>query len=98
MNIYVSNLSFHTSEEDLKSLFSNFGVVTSVKIILDRLTQRSRGFGFVEMASSDEGNTAIGKLHGKEIEGRSLSVSVAREREERSTRKNFNNNDYSRNY
>jgi RNA recognition motif-containing protein len=91
MNIYVSNLSFHTNEEDLKALFSQFGVVTSVKIILDKITQRSRGFGFVEMTSGDDGHAAINGLNGRDIEGRSLSVSVAREREERS-------NNYSRRY
>ncbi len=85
MNIYVSNLSFHTNEEDLKTLFSQFGVVTSVKIILDKITQRSRGFGFVEMTSGDDGNAAINGLNGRDIEGRSLAVSVAREREERSS-------------
>jgi|SRR5205809_3088232 len=88
MNIYVSNLSFHTSEEDLKTLFSKFGVVDSVKIILDRETNRSRGFGFVEMASEQEGNAALTGLNGKEIQGRALSVSVAREKENRSSGRN----------
>ncbi len=83
MNIYVSNISFHTSEEDLKNLFSKFGTVTSAKIIMDRETDRSRGFGFVEMESSEEANKAIQDLNGKEIEGRALSVSVAREKEDR---------------
>jgi RNA recognition motif-containing protein len=85
MNIYVSNLSFHTSEEDLKDLFSKFGAVTSAKIITDRETNRSRGFAFVEMSSEDEGNKAIAGLNNKEIEGRPLSVSVAREKEDRSS-------------
>ncbi|SFQ11687.1 RNA recognition motif domain-containing protein [Parafilimonas terrae] len=88
MNIYVSNLSFHTSEEDLKDLFSKYGSVTSAKIIMDRMTNRSRGFAFVEMPSEEEGNEALKGLNGKEVEGRALSVSVAREREERSGGRN----------
>jgi len=98
MNIYVSNLSFHTSEEDLKNMFSTFGTVTSVKIILDRETQRSRGFGFIEMSSADEANTAISRLNGKEIEGRALSVSVAREKESNGTRERFQQSGYKRSY
>lgn len=94
MNIYVSNLSFHTSEEDLKNLFSSFGGVTSAKIIFDKMANRSRGFAFVEMTSREEGETAIQALNGKEIEGRALSVSVARPREERPER----NRSYSRSY
>jgi RNA recognition motif-containing protein len=97
MNIYVSNLSFHTIEEDLKNLFSQFGIVTSVKIITDRLTHKSRGFGFVEMTSREEGENAINRLHGKEIEGRALSVSVARERD-RESRNDDQSSGYKRNY
>ena len=55
MNIYVSNLSFHTTSEDLKTLFSKFGEVTSAKVIMDKMTDRSRGFGFVEMSSEENG-------------------------------------------
>ena len=84
MNIYVSNLSFHTSEADLKDLFSKFGTVTSAKIIMDRETNRSRGFAFVEMPSEEEGNAALSGLNQKEIEGRPLSVSLSREKENRS--------------
>lgn len=84
MNIYVSNLSFHTSEADLSDLFSKFGAVTSAKIIMDRETNRSRGFAFVEMPSEEEGNKAIAGLNNKEIQGRPLSVSLAREKESRS--------------
>ena len=83
MNIYVSNLSFHTSEEDLKDLFSKYGNVTSAKIIMDRTTNRSRGFAFVEMPSEEEGSAAIKGLNGKDVQGRALSVSVAREKEDR---------------
>lgn len=96
MNIYVSNISFHTSEDDLKNLFSKFGTVTSAKIIMDRETDRSRGFGFVEMQSSEEANKAIQELNGKEIEGRALSVSVAREREERGSGGGGGRNSFSR--
>ncbi|HVZ26618.1 MAG TPA: RNA-binding protein [Sediminibacterium sp.] len=98
MNIYVSNLSFHTSEEDLKDMFSQFGAVESAKIILDRETNRSRGFAFVEMPSSSEGATAIDRLNGKEIEGRALSVSLAREKENRGPRNNFKSSGYGRSY
>ncbi len=83
MNIYVSNLSFHTSEEDLKDLFSKFGNVTSARIIMDKMTNRSRGFAFVEMPSEEEGNAALKGLNGKDVQGRALSVSVAREKEDR---------------
>ncbi len=84
MNLYVSNLSFHTTEADLKELFSKHGTVNSAKIIMDRETNRSRGFAFVEMSSEKEGNAAMAELNNKEIEGRPLSVSVAREKENRS--------------
>ncbi|MDP9230082.1 MAG: RNA-binding protein [Bacteroidota bacterium] len=92
MNIYVSNLSFHTSEEDLKNLFGKFGTVNSAKIITDRETSQSRGFGFVEMSTDAEGKEAMLGLNNKEIEGRALTVSVAKEREDRGS-----NNSYSRN-
>jgi RNA recognition motif-containing protein len=89
MNIYVSNLSFHTTEEDLKNLFAGFGEVTSAKVIMDNVTNRSRGFGFVEMASEEQGTAAMTGLNNKEIEGRFLSVSVAREKENRSKSGSF---------
>ena len=89
MNIYVSNLSFHTSEEDLKDLFSKYGGVTSAKIIMDKMTNRSRGFAFVEMSSEEEGNAALKGLNGKDVEGRTLSVSVAREKEDRGGKNSF---------
>ena len=83
MNMYVSNLSFHTSDADLKNLFRQFGYVYSAKVITDRETGRSRGFGFVEMDSDVEAKEAIKNLNNKDIEGRPLSVSVAREKTER---------------
>ncbi len=89
MNMYVSNLSFHTTDEDLKALFSAFGAVTSAKVITDRETGRSRGFGFVEMTSSDESQKAIAGLNSKEIEGRSMSVSIAKEKPARSDNKRW---------
>jgi RNA recognition motif-containing protein len=84
MNIYVSNLSFNTSDAELSSLFSTFGEVSSAKVITDRETGRSRGFGFVEMPNDEEGKEAMAGLNNKEVEGRAMSVSVAKEREERS--------------
>ncbi len=83
MNMYVSNLGFHVQEEDLKQLFGSFGEVTSAKVIKDRDTGRSRGFGFVEMSSTEQANKAMTSLHNKELEGRLMSVSVAKERESR---------------
>jgi RNA recognition motif-containing protein len=80
MNMYVSNLSFHTDEAALTDLFSQFGIVSSAKIIIDRETGRSRGFGFVEMSVETEAQSAMAKLNKKEIEGRALSVTVAKEK------------------
>ncbi len=84
MNMYVSNLSFHTTDDDLKNLFSPFGEVSSSKIITDRESGRSRGFGFVEMPDDNSAQTAIQNLNGKDIQGRALSVTVARPKEQRS--------------
>jgi RNA recognition motif-containing protein len=84
MNMYVSNLSFHTTDEDLKKLFQEFGEVSSAKVIMDKVSGRSRGFGFVEMPDESASKQAMQELEGKEIEGRALSVSVARQKEERS--------------
>ena len=89
MNMYVSNLSFHTNEEDLRKLFEPFGQVSSAKVITDRETGKSRGFGFVEMGSGTDANEAISKLNGKEIEGRFISVSMAREKERKTDRRNW---------
>ena len=78
MNIYVSNLSFKVQDEDLKKLFQSMGDVSSARIVLDRETERSRGFGFVEMPNDEEAEAAIQKLNGSMVEGRAISVTVAR--------------------
>jgi len=83
MNIYVGNLSFRTDDEELREVFAEFGEVTSAKVIIDRETDRSRGFGFVEMANDDEGKAAIEALDGAEVGGRNLRVNEARPRESR---------------
>jgi|SRR3954451_10180799 RNA recognition motif-containing protein len=90
MNLYVSNLSFQITEEALTQMFSKYGTVNSVKIILDRETQRPRGFAFVEMSSESEGKEALAALNNKEVEGRMMNVSVAREKQDR------NNSSYQR--
>jgi RNA recognition motif-containing protein len=87
MNLYISNLGYHTTESDLKKMFEQYGAVSSAKIITDRETGRSRGFGFVEMSSSDDAQSAIKNLNGHEMEGRQISVSVAREREDSNRRR-----------
>ncbi len=81
--IYVGNLSFETNDESLSNLFSEHGSVNSVSVITDRITGRSRGFGFVEMNDAGEGKAAMEALDGKEVDGRSLKVSEARERTDR---------------
>jgi len=89
MNMYVSNLSFHTDEQGLRTLFAEFGNVTSAKVITDRETGRSRGFGFVEMDVVAEAQKAMKSLNSKEIEGRALSVTVAKEKTARSDNKRW---------
>ena len=83
MKLYVGNLSFNTSNQDLSELFSQAGTVESANVIEDRETGRSRGFGFVEMSSKAEGQAAIEQLNGKEVDGRELKVNEAKAREER---------------
>lgn len=82
--IYVGGLPYSTSETQLQDLFAQHGTVESVKVITDRYTGQSRGFGFVEMASSEEANTAITALNGTQLEGRTLTVNEARPLEARS--------------
>tara|TARA_Y100000590_G_scaffold436255_1_gene556615 strand:- start:265 stop:510 length:246 start_codon:yes stop_codon:yes gene_type:complete len=77
LNIFVGNLNFRTSEDELQSHFEQFGPVSSARIIQDRATQRSRGFGFVEMENTADGERAISELNGKEFKGRELRVNVA---------------------
>ena len=79
-NIYVGNLSFQTDSDSLKTIFSEYGEVNSAQVIADRDTGRSRGFGFVEMASEEEAQKAIAETNGKNVDGRQLNVNVARER------------------
>ena len=83
MNIFVASLSFSSTDEDLQRLFEQFGTVDSAKVILDRETGRSRGFGFVEMPDDAEGNAAIENLNDADVEGRNIIVKEARPREER---------------
>lgn len=81
MNIYVGNLSYGMSEGELRDAFAAFGEVSSAKILMDRETGRSRGFGFVEMPNQGEAEAAISNLNGKEVSGRALRVNEARPRE-----------------
>ena len=83
MNIYVGNLSYGMSEDELREAFAEYGDVSSVKILTDRETGRSRGFGFVEMPNQSEGEAAVAQLNGKELGGRTLRVNEARPRERR---------------
>jgi RNA recognition motif-containing protein len=83
MKLYVGNLSFQTSSDDLQQLFSQVGTVDSVNVIEDRETGRSRGFAFVEMSSSEEGNAAIQQFNGHDVGGRTLTVNEAKPREDR---------------
>ncbi len=86
MKIYVGNLSYSTTEEGIRSAFSQFGAVDSVDVIVDRNTGRSRGFGFVEMSDDAEARAAINGLNGKDLDGRSLNVNEAKPRAEQPKR------------
>jgi RNA recognition motif-containing protein len=81
--LYVGNLTFQTSSDDLRDLFSKTGTVESANVVEDRETGRSRGFGFVEMSTADEAKTAIDQLNGTDYEGRNLTVNEAKPREDR---------------
>jgi cold-inducible RNA-binding protein len=89
MKLYVGNLSFQTTEGALEELFAGVGTVTDTHLVLDRATQRSRGFAFVTMGSAEEGQRAIEEFNGKPFDGRTISVSEARPREERPPRRDF---------
>jgi RNA recognition motif-containing protein len=86
MNIYVGNLPYATTESDLENMFSEYGSVSSVRIIQDRETGKSKGFGFVEMPTREEAESAISELDGKEMLGRNIRVNEARPREDRRRR------------
>ena len=86
MKLYVGNLSFQTSSEELQQLFAQAGTVESATVVEDRDTRRSRGFGFVEMASKEEGEKAIQQFNGTDLNGRNLTVNEARPREDRGNR------------
>ncbi len=101
MNIYVSNLSFNVQDEDLREFFAPYGEVTSAKIITDRETGRSRGFGFVEMSDDQASKKAIAELNEATVEGRTIKVMEAKPKEDRPARGNgggYNNgNSYNKN-
>src|ERR1035437_7638707 len=86
IRLFVGNLSFNTTENDLQDYFSTAGAVTSVTLMMDKFTGKSRGFAFVEMGSADEATKAVEQLHSKDFQGRALTVNVARPREERAPR------------
>ena len=95
MNIYVSNLSFNVQDEDLRDYFQDYGEVTSAKVITDKFTNRSRGFGFVEMPDKTAAQKAIKELDGATVDGRAIKVNEARPKEERSNnnkRSSYSNN------
>src|SRR5215212_1915199 len=82
MNIYVGNLSWGLKDQDLANMFAPFGEVSSAKIVMDKFTQRSKGFGFVEMPNDEQAQAAIAQLNGTEVEGRNLVVNESRPKEE----------------
>ena len=94
MNIYISGLSYGINDADLNELFSAYGETSSAKVIMDRESGRSRGFGFVEMTSDTDGQKAINELNGAEYDQKTISVSVARRREERPRNNGYNSRRY----
>ena len=88
MNIYVGNLNYNLSEDELRSIFEEFGEVNSAKIIIDKYSGRSKGFGFVEMSDDEEANSAIEALNDKDVGGRNIKVNKAREKTD-DRRRNF---------
>ena len=85
MNIYVSNLSFNVTDEDLQDYFAEYGEVSSAKVIMDKFTSKSRGFAFVEMPDDEAAKKAIQELDGASVDGRTIGVSVAKPREDRNS-------------
>ncbi|MDF7801416.1 RNA-binding protein [Pontiellaceae bacterium B1224] len=85
--IYVGNLSYNSTEEDIQSLFQQAGTVVSCQLMLDKFTSRSRGFAFVEMETVEEANSAVAKFNEKDLDGRSLRVNIAKPREDRPPRR-----------
>ena len=83
MKLYVGNLAFETTENDLQDMFEQHGTVSQVNLMMDRLTGKSRGFAFVTMGDATQGNAAIGALNGQDLNGRALTVNEARPKEER---------------
>jgi RNA recognition motif-containing protein len=92
MNIYVSNLSFNVQDEDLREFFADYGEVTSAKVITDKFTGKSRGFGFVEMSDDASAQKAIAELDQATVEGRTIKVMEAKPKEDRPARSNFQGN------
>jgi cold-inducible RNA-binding protein len=90
--LFVGNLSYQTMENDLQDYFSQAGVVTSVNLMMDKMTGKSRGFAFVEFANQDEANKAIEQFHNKDFQGRALTVNIARPREERPPQQRWSGN------
>ncbi len=86
MNIYVGNLPYTTTDDDLRKIFEPYGTVSEARVIIDREENRSRGFGFVEMPDNSEGQAAIDAMNGADMQGRALKVNEARPREERRSR------------
>ncbi len=92
MNIYVSNLSFAVQDEDLRGFFAEYGEVSSAKVIMDKFTNRSRGFGFVEMTDNAAAQKAIKELDGATVDGRAIKVNEARPKEDRPKKPSYSNN------
>ena len=92
--LFVGNLSYQTQENDLQDYFSQAGTVTSVNLMMDKISGKSRGFAFVEFASAEEANKAVEQFHDQEFQGRTLTVNIAKPREEREPRAGANRGHY----
>lgn len=93
MNIFVANLNYKLQDKDLKEIFENYGTVDSARVIFDRETRRSKGFGFVEMSNDDEANNAIRELDGKEFMGKNIAVKVAIDKNSERPKNTSHNNE-----